>query len=501
MKRTVNKPLTPERVDYERLQAKLWAHGINSSCPYCGSGNICNNGWNNNMRRLQCKDCGKIFSIFTDTLLEKTQFSWDVWVKMTEMHLNGYPLEHMLNVFKIDYGLESLDLNKVFYWKHKIIHAMASMPTPKLKGVIQVDETFFREAQKGSKNLESTVKGFERKPRFGPVPSKLGVMGNEFANVVVAVDESNHCVAEVACLGRLTIDLFYDLFDKHFENITYLCTDANPIYKRYSSLKEINHFILPSNHLVTKEKHGYGFNWESDEKRKDNDNIMRRLYDDGKIEHMSQGAYPYEAFKLMKKVFSLSLSRVNQVHDELKNKLRSATKGVSTKYLADYVGAYVYVHNWSTDNGRYPSTETDAENILIELLKSKVKYTVKEINNTSIDMPKASDRYMSDLKRKTETCRKVTKNPHFKYDEEDNVVCFDTRAFLRDLPEYKIKKLCSIYKIKHKLPKESKISIMMKQPDIHEQIMLLISEYKRSKVSDEDIAALEGMKYAKSRVS
>lgn len=254
-----------------------------------------------------------------------------------------------------------------------------------------------------------------------------------------------------ACLGRLTIDLFYDLFDKHFESITYLCTDANPIYKRYSALKDVNHFILPSNHLMIKEKHGYAFNWESDEKHKDNDTVMRRLYEDGKIEHMSQGAYPYDAFKLMKKVFSLS--RVNQVHDKLKKKLRSATKGVSTKYLADYVGAYVYVHNWSTDNGRYPSTETDAENILIELLKIKTRYTVNDINSTSIDMPKASDRYMSDLKKKTDACRKVTKNPHFKYDEEDNVVSFDTRAFLRDLPDYKIKKLCSIYKIKHKLPK------------------------------------------------
>lgn len=195
MGRNKDKQLTPEREDYERLQAKLWAHEINSSCPYCGSKNICNNGWNNNMRRLQCKDCGKMFSLFTGTLLEKSQFGWGVWVKMTEMHLNGYPLKHMLNVFKIDFGLESLDLNKVFYWKHKIIHAMALMPTPKLKGVIQVDETFFREAQKGSRHLESTVEGIERKKRFGPVPSKLGVMGNEFANVIVAVDESNHCVA------------------------------------------------------------------------------------------------------------------------------------------------------------------------------------------------------------------------------------------------------------------------------------------------------------------
>lgn len=189
------------------------------------------------------------------------------------------------------------------------------------------------------------------------------------------------------------------------------------------------------------------------------------------------------------------------MHSELKEALLTLTKGVSTKYLADYVGAYVYVHNWAIDNKRYPASQTDAEAILIELLKNKTTYTTKDIANASMDMPKASDRYMRDLKKKTEACRKVTKNPHFKYDEKDNVVCFDTRAFLRDLPEYKIKKLCSIYKIKHKLPKETKIAMMTKQPDIHEQIMILISDYKQSKISDEDKAALEGMEYARSRAS
>lgn len=239
MKRKSNRPLTPEREAYDALQTKLMECGINSSCPYCGSESISNNGWNGDIRRFKCADCGKTFSLFTGTILEKTQFGWDVWVKMTEMHLNGYSMENMLDVLHTDYGLESLHLNIVFSWKHKLLNAMASMPTPKLSGVIQVDETFFREAQKGSRKLESTLKGVERKPRRGAVASKPGVMGNEFANVVVAVDNTNHCIAKVACLGKLTADLFYDLFDEHFENIEFLCTDANYVYRRYSALKVV----------------------------------------------------------------------------------------------------------------------------------------------------------------------------------------------------------------------------------------------------------------------
>lgn len=311
MSRNNCKQLSLERQDYERLQDKLWSHGINSCCPYCGSENICNNGWNGDVRRLKCKDCGKMFSIFTGTMLEKSQFSWDGWVKMTSMHLNGYPMENMLNVLQLDYGLDSLHLNIIFNWKHKLLHAMASMPTPKLHGVIQVDETFFREAQKGSRHLESTVKEIERKRRFGPVPTKLGVMENEFANVVVAVDETNYCVAEVACLGRLTIDLFYDLFDKHFEDVVFLCSDANYIYKRYASLKDVNHYILPSDYLSTLAQNGYAYNREAESKKKNNEAILRRLYNDGKIDHISQGSYSFEAFDMIKDKYDLSLSRVN----------------------------------------------------------------------------------------------------------------------------------------------------------------------------------------------
>lgn len=45
---------------------------------------------------------------------------------------------------------------------------MANMPMPALSGVVQVDETFVRESQKGSRHLKSTVSQNEvRNPRYG----------------------------------------------------------------------------------------------------------------------------------------------------------------------------------------------------------------------------------------------------------------------------------------------------------------------------------------------
>ena len=127
---------------------------------------------------------------------------------------------------------------------------------------------------------------------------------------------------------------------------------------------------------------------------------MENMLNVFKIDYIRQGSYSYEAFDMIKNTYDLSLSRVNQVHGELKKKLRSATKGVSTKYLADYVGAYVYVHNWKVEHGRYPSSEADTELILLELLKNKTTYTAKDMANASLEMPQANDRYMRDLKKR-----------------------------------------------------------------------------------------------------
>ncbi|MCW6659349.1 hypothetical protein NHG25_02530 [Aerococcaceae bacterium NML191292] len=61
----------------------------------------------------------------------------------------------------------------------KLIHALSEMPMPQLTGVVQVDETFIRESQKGSRQLVSTIsKNTNQKPRYDRQPSQYGIMGN-----------------------------------------------------------------------------------------------------------------------------------------------------------------------------------------------------------------------------------------------------------------------------------------------------------------------------------
>lgn len=472
------------------LQNRLINLGINCTCPNCNSSNIKKNGLKNNIQHFKCKDCNKQFTPFTNTILEKTKIHWDIWVKIVQLVLLNTPVKKIQKILVKDYGMTSLEYRSVFLWKHKIIHSLAQVPMPKLSGIIQVDETFFRESQKGSRELESTIKGEERLPRYGRRPSNYGVMGNEFANVVCMVDLNGYVVAKVIGLGKLTKEVFTSEFDDYIDKPIYLCADGNSVYKNYCDVKNIPLYIKPSNYLDTINKAGYkqldhtSPTYQKDYER--NQKILEKLYNEKLIDYIYNMDIPYEDFYHIKNANSLGLNRVNQFHSELKRFLVYNTRSVSTKYLEDYLGYMVYIRNWSITNGSSPSTLEDAENIFIDILKGKTTYKTKDLEEAKLTLPRVSDKYMSLLKQKTIEARKITSNPYFKYDEEDKVISFNKREYLEDIPKYKLDKIRKHYKISAKWAKYAVISELLKKKDIDEQILLLINEDKHIKISDED---------------
>lgn len=251
---------TWDSVVYSVSEQKLAALGINRACPGCGSIVLERNGTNAaGIQRLRCQDCGKSFTRFTGTLLEKSRFPWSVWVEVLRMVLNDDSLETIKTVLEQDFGCESINIKTVFAMRMKLIHAMATIPPPELTGVIQMDETHIRESQKGH-NLElvSYVKGIERVPRYGRRPSKLGIMGAEFATILTAVDSRGYCICKVVALGRATPDSVIDLYENHCVDAAYLCSDANHIYEDACNLLDVPHYVRPSNYSTVIERAGYG---------------------------------------------------------------------------------------------------------------------------------------------------------------------------------------------------------------------------------------------------
>ena len=57
-------------------------------------------------------------------------------------------------------------------------------------------------------------------------------MGSEFATITTAIDNKGYSVCFVSCLGKLSSELFVDLFDEYLESPSYICTDSNSIYNK-----------------------------------------------------------------------------------------------------------------------------------------------------------------------------------------------------------------------------------------------------------------------------
>lgn len=486
------------------LQQRLIKLGVNSTCPQCGSDRVVKCGKRKNIQVLQCKDCSKKFTPFTDTILEKTRWHWDIWIKVLEMTINNYSIQSMVNVLEADYGCAGINPKTVWLWRMKLIHALASIPQPVLTGVIQVDETFVRESQKGSHELVSYLnKGDDRQPRYGRKPSKLGIMGPEFATVVTAVDNRGYCVCKVSSLGKLTKELFVDLFEKHFDNPSFLCSDANDVYEDYCKHFHISHYERPSNYLTVIEKNGYEYPNHLRPAtipitEANNRKILAKLYDEGLIDRITNmGTLRYDQFAKLKEKHDLSLGRVNQLHSDIKDFIYGRTTNVSTKYLADYIGFFAYIRNWRVKNGRYPNSKKDTEAIFTEILKTKVNYTITEVDEQELELPKPTSRYVALLKDETEQARKASSNKYFKFGNEDGAKTFNKREYLLDQPDSKLFAIAKEAKIKRytKLARWSLVSEILKQPNINEIIYRLLESDRHYKIDEEDLEAMRAGKY------
>ncbi len=486
------------------LQKILQVLSINNKCPKCGSEHTVKNGSRKQIQRYKCKNCNTQFTLFTNTIMEKTKWNWHVWVRLVEMVLNNYSLAGIRHVLTKDLGCDGIDHKTVFLLKHKIVHALAQIPQPTLSGVVQVDETFIRESQKGSRNLVSYLsKDDVREPRYGRKPSKMGVMGPEFATVTTAIDNTGHCVCKVTGLGKLTPDVFTDMFEDSFNTPAYICSDANSVYRHFCKVFKISHYERPSNYIKELKANGYVEPTRRDKEknrlqREANDKIRRKLYKEGLIDKLTnKGFVTYDEFKEVRELNNLNLARVNQLHADIKRFIYGDMTNVSTKYLEDYIGFFSYVRNWSVDNGNYPCSHKDAETVLIEILKAQGTYTVTDLKETELRLPKPSSRYITLLKAHTKEARRITDNEYFKFDEEDNVISFNRRQYLADIPESRLKLAFKHFRIRYKgsWVRWANISILLKDPRVNEIVMFLIKKDKSMQLYQEDIDYLAKEQY------
>jgi transposase-like protein len=244
------------------------------ACVHCGSVNIKRNGKYRSRQRYLCKECGKSFNDMTASPISGTHYPHK-WLKYFQMMIEGVTLPKIAEELQIH-------ISTAFYWRHKILNALRSLGFTTLKGIIESDETYFLESDKGKKRIT------HRNPRKRGGKAKKRGISKEQISVVVAHDRNGNILSKMAGLGRITTEDINQTLGKYLDEDVVLCTDSATNYKAFAKQKGILHEVINAHKGV----------------------------------HVKKGVY--------------HIQHVNAYHQRLK-KWMERFNGVATKYIDNYL--------------------------------------------------------------------------------------------------------------------------------------------------------------------
>lgn len=459
--------------------------GIFSGCPKCSGVKIVEHGKTTSGNiRYKCKSCGSTFTLSKNTIFDKLNITWDEMVKVVYYVITYQSVAFIAN------NINSSKTSEADAWLLviKILYILSSFPQPNLNGVIQIDEKYFRENQKGESHLISFLDTSKnRYPRRHNYRSSCGIFGPEFVNVLCAVDSFGHHYAKCVCLGPLTEKELKDL-ENHIQDVSYICTDNLELYQEWTKKNKWKHYIEPSSYRKERKARGYVntddmYSQLSIEEKKINRKINEELYKAGLYPHINNTDEKYSLDELiaLRYKFGLTINSVNSFHSQLEKEIIKSKTGVASNYLPLYVGAYTYLANYKKDNHISVFSLIDAENILVEMCKFTLKQknvpTIKQIQNLNIlDLPKPSRKAINKSKEKMLKARKIIvyqkdTNDKSAYEgDTDAQFIFNKRKFFSSLGTIRINELLKqhgLYKRgMYKKEKIEKLSTLSNADDI-----------------------------------
>jgi len=246
-------------------------------CPHCNSMKYTRFGKDKGSLRFKCKECNRTFTEHTGT--------WLAGLHKKEL-VNDY-LELMYQEKSLDKIKVALNINKktAFDWRHKILSSFQDVEKKNFNGIIESDETFFLQSEKGSKSMKRSGR------KRGGKSSTRGISGDQVA-VIVTADRSGSMDLTVATMGRIEKKDIANAIGNRIAKESILCADGHVSYKGFA---------------------------------KDNNLSLVVLRADLK-QHVKHGIY--------------HIQNVNSLHYRIKKWIDSTFWGVSTKYLQNYLNWY-----------------------------------------------------------------------------------------------------------------------------------------------------------------
>lgn len=344
----------------QNLMNYLKSVGFKVVCPACGSLSFVKDGKSKTrLQKYKCKNknCGKKFTIFTDTVLDRTRYPIPIILDVIKYMIDGESLAFMHRNLKQKYpDTYSFEEDTLSHLRLNIMVAIHNaqlkyLKVNKLRGTVQIDETYFHENQSGTPEKKQINPNEEIKGKRKSLVNKKGhskrrhlpPSSDDFSNVVVAVDNRGLCIGALIGVGATDDSQLQskimDYID--FDKVEILCTDGEPNFKKYG--KDTVHFILNSSYYKAIETVGMTDSLGNviTEETLFNKGDLGKIVKDGK-------SLNFESFKAYTHKYYLSLNRVNSLHASLKDSINKRHNSVVTKNLQYYVSWYCFLKNYTT---------------------------------------------------------------------------------------------------------------------------------------------------------
>ena len=198
----------------QRIEENFKAH---PKCAHCHSDNVRKFGFQLGRQRYQCKDCHRTCNALTGTPLAniKATGALDQYLACMTTSMTLRPSAHECGI--------SLDTS--FHWRHRFMKIIEGDQAELLTGIVEMDETFFKESRKGERNLPRPARKRGGKKRLhSPKASASRKKPVKKIPVLVACDRQQNIVSGV--LEHMCWEDMFACLEGRIAPETPVCADA-----------------------------------------------------------------------------------------------------------------------------------------------------------------------------------------------------------------------------------------------------------------------------------
>ena len=195
-------------------------------CPECACERCHRHGQANDLQRFRCCACGRTFNDLTGTPLARLRVKGK-WLDY---------LDTVLDSRTVRSAAERVGVhrNTAFRWRHRFLDRVKDDRPATLGGIVEADETFLLESQKGSRKLD-------RPPRKRGGKAGLRGISHHLDCILVARDRTGQTIDAVTGRGALKASQLTKHLLPRLAPQALLVTDANAAYPAFARAHGVAH--------------------------------------------------------------------------------------------------------------------------------------------------------------------------------------------------------------------------------------------------------------------